>query len=245
MNSILLLVALLPTYAAAAAPPKKPPAAAVSAEEILRRSDRARGGLAGGLAWTIKLENAGQAAAEYEIKAKGLNVIAKCTAPARQKGETFLFNDRNLWIHKPGLKKPVSLSPRQRLSGQAANGDIATTNYARDYSARIEAEETLKGKKVYRLFLEAKEKNVTYDKIRYWVSKDTFLGMKAEFLTLEGKPFKVAAFQYFHTLKGLPFVSRMDIQDAKNPKDRTALYYSSPRPEAMADGIFNVNNLSR
>ena len=44
-----------------------------------------------------------------------------------------LFNDRTIWFIKPGLRKPVSISARQRLVGDAANGDIATTNYARDY----------------------------------------------------------------------------------------------------------------
>jgi len=225
-------------------------APAPAAEEILRRADRARGGLSEGLTWKIKLENAGSSApAEYDVQVKGVNVVARCVAPARQKGETFLFNDRNLWIYRPGLKKPVSLSPRQRLSGQAANGDIATTNYARDYSGTVEGEEKLDGKDTYRLFLQAKEKNVTYDKIRYWVTKDAYLGVKAEFLTLEGKPFKSARFAYEHEIAAAggkaPFVSRMDIQDAANANEKTSIIYEKPKAEKLGDAIFNVNNLSR
>lgn len=237
----LLLAALLTAPAQAKDP---------SAEDILKKADRARGGLSEGLAWKIKLENKGSSQpAEYNVQVKGVNVIARCVAPARQKGETFLFNDRNLWIYRPGLKKPVSLSPRQRLSGQAANGDIATTNYARDYTASVEGEEKVDGKNAFRLFLQAKDKNVTYDKIRYWVTKDSFLGVKAEFLTLEGKVFKRANFAYDHKIQAAggsaPFVSRMDIQDAANESEKTSIVYEQPRPEKLGDEIFNVNNLTR
>ena len=220
-------------------------AADLSAFEILQKSDRARGGLSDGLSWKVKLENSDGSGAEYDVQVKGVNVIARCFAPARQKGDTFLFNDRNLWVYKPGLKKPVSLSPRQRLSGQAANGDIATTNYARDYNAKIEGKEKIDGKEVYRLFLEAKEKNVTYHKIRYWITKESYLGVKADFLTLEGDLFKSAKFEYKHKLAGLPFVSSMKITDAKKTSDTTVLTYSEPKTVSISDSVFNVNNLSR
>ncbi|RZA05386.1 MAG: outer membrane lipoprotein-sorting protein, partial [Proteobacteria bacterium] len=79
--------------------------------------------------------------------------------------------------------------------------------------------------------------------------KDTFLGVKAEFLTLEGKVFKRAKFAYEHKLavagKPVPFVSRMDITDAVNESSTTSIIYEAPAPEALSDTIFNVNNLTR
>jgi Outer membrane lipoprotein-sorting protein len=225
-------------------------AADPSAEEILKKADRARGGMSEGLQWKIHLESSGGAQpSDYDVQVKGVNAIARCFAPARQKGETLLFNDRNLWIHKPGLKKPVSLSPRQRLTGQAANGDIASTNYARDYTGTIEGKDTVDGKPAWRLFLQAKEKNVTYDKIRYWVSQGEFLGVKAEFLTLEGKTFKRAHFEYKNSVqvggKPTPFVSRMDIEDANIASEKTSIVYTAPVESPLADSLFNVNNLAR
>ena len=56
-----------------------------------------------------------------------------------------LFNDRIIWFVKPGLRRPVSISARQRLSGDAANGDIASTNYARDYEGTLAGEEAVNG----------------------------------------------------------------------------------------------------
>ncbi|MEQ1878477.1 MAG: outer membrane lipoprotein-sorting protein [Bdellovibrionia bacterium] len=221
-------------------------------QKILEQSDRARGGLAGGLSWTIHIKAVQDGApteSEYEVKAKGNDVLAKCTQPARQKGEVFLFNNRNLWIHRPGLKKPVSISTRQRLTGQAANGDIATTNYARDYTAKLEGTETVGGLPSYKLMLKAKTKDVTYDGIRYWVSKDKLLAMRAEFLTLDGKVFKKAGFEYDNSVtsggKSQPFVSRMTIIDAAFASNTTTIEYKQPMPADLKASVFNVNNISR
>jgi hypothetical protein len=223
-------------------------AGALSSVEILQRSDRARGGLSEGLTWRILLESTGTSSSEFEVLVKGANVLAKALAPPRQKGDLFLFQDRNLWVYRPGLQKPVSLSPRQRLSGQAANGDIATTNYARDYISSLEQEEEIDGKKTWRMMLQAKDKNVTYDKIRYWVSQKDFLGVKAEFLTLEGKPFKLAKFSYENSImvsgKKVPFVSKMEITDSESGQ-KTVISYSSPKEQKLGDSLFHVNNLKK
>jgi outer membrane lipoprotein-sorting protein len=167
--------------------------------------------------------------------------------PARQKDEIILFNDRNLWFYKPGLRKPVSISARQKLVGQAANGDIASTNYARDYEATSIAEDQLNGEDFWKLELKAVATDVTYDRIRYWISKDKMLASKAEFLTVSGQVFKVAGFLYKNSVtlngKSFPFVSKMRIQDAHNKLNVTTIDYQEPREETHPPAIFNVNNL--
>jgi hypothetical protein len=223
-----------------------------TALELLKASDRARGGIDQGVTWTVKVESTEEKQSGeriYRVKAKDLNALAECESPARLKGETLLFNDRTLWFFKPGLKKPVPISARQRLSGQAANGDIASTNYARDYEGQLVGEETLDGKSAWKLDLKAKSKNVTYDQIRYWIDKDRKVGIKAEFLTLKGETFKSAAFEYNNTLTHggttFPFVSKMIITDAIATQNKTTITYTKPEAQVHADSDFNVNNLAR
>lgn len=235
-----------------AAPAKNAKKNNPSPEAILAASDRARGATSQGLTWKIQLkssENGTMASSSYEVKVKGLNVLARCTAPPREKDETILFNDRNLWIFKPGLRKPISISPRQRLSGQAANGDIATTNYARDYTATLKSIEPIDGVPAYRLQLKAKSKDVTYDAINYWVTQDSQIGVKAEFLTLEGKIFKRAKFKYENKVttdgKSIPFVSEMTITDAMFQNNVTTITYENPESAQISDTLFNVNNIAR
>ncbi|MCX6125891.1 MAG: outer membrane lipoprotein-sorting protein [Proteobacteria bacterium] len=188
-----------------------------SAVEVLTAADRARGStaVAEGISWRVEVTTTGDDGSNsisYDLKVKASDALADAVAPARNKGEVMLFNDRNIWFFKPGLKKPVAISPRQKLMGQASNGDIASTNYARDYNATMVGTETLDGTQTWKLELKAKEKTVTYDRIRYWISVKDRLGIKAEFLTLAGEPFKRATFEYKNKLKSegkdLPYFQR-------------------------------------
>jgi hypothetical protein len=226
--------------------------AAPDAEVLLKNSDRARGGLSEGLSWKLKLISVSENQTnefEYSIKAKENFVLAKCMAPARSKDEVFLFLDKNLWISKPGLKKAMSLSTKQKLVGQAANGDIATTNYFKDYKPTIIGEEAIKGVKAWKLNLKAKSNDTTYDQINYWISQDKMLGIQAEYLTLQNEVFKKASFEYNNTIKkdgkNIPFISKLVIIDAKNAQLKSELIYSQPQDEKIDASVFNVNKLGK
>jgi hypothetical protein len=161
-----------------------------------------------------------------------------------------LMVDRNMWFIRSGLKKPVSISPRQKLMGDAANGDIASTNYAEDYSGVLSGDETIKGEACYVLDLKAAGKNVTYDRIRYWVSKERLVGVKADFYTISGKLFKTANFKYDNRVRtpageDIPFVSELTIHDAIRPDKVTTLRYSNIKMQAIPDSTFNLNVLVR
>lgn len=225
---------------------------AESAIDLLKASDRGRGGVGDGIVWDAKVktvDDGEQSEREFLVKAKGNDALVEATSPARTKGEKFIFNDRNMWFYKPSLKKPVSISSRQKLSGQAANGDIASTHYARDYNPIIEKTEVINGKKCAVLLLKAKNTQVTYDQIRYWVDEKSKLGIKAEFLTLQGKPLKIGILEYRNILKSkghsFPFVSQLTIVDAKFPKNKSVIQYGNPHTEELSSSIFNMNNLSR
>jgi outer membrane lipoprotein-sorting protein len=226
--------------------------AAPSALTLLQESDRSRGGLEDGITWSVEItstEDGTTTSRSYLVKARGTDALAEATAPPRAKGELMLFNDRTLWFLKPGLRKPVSISARQKLSGEAANGDIASTNYARDYDGTVVGEEKVAGEDAYRLELKAKAGNVTYDRIRYWVSKARRLALKAEFLTVSGDCFKTATFEYSNSMilkgKKFDFVSAMTITDAMGSGAVSVIRFSAPKAEAHASSLFNVNNLVR
>jgi outer membrane lipoprotein-sorting protein len=226
--------------------------AEVNISELLLASDRARGGLEKGASWEVELkslEDGNESQRTFSVKAKGDNALVESLAPARNKGEIFVFNDRTMWFFKPSLSKPIAISSREKMTGQAANGDIASTHYSRDYTPTLERTETVKGEQLHVILLKAKSKQVTYDQIRYWISNKTKLGLRAEFLTLQGKSFKRAVFEYNNSIlnkgKRTPFISKMILVDAKFKKNKSIMTYAKPRAETHADSIFNVNNISR
>jgi hypothetical protein len=241
MTLVLLALAL-------AASPRAPDPTA-----LLRDADRARGGLRGGVTWDLSIESVEDGETtrrSMRVRAARTDAVVETLDPPRHKGEVYLFNDRVLWFMKPGLRRPVAMSTRQRLQGEASNGDVCATNYAADYKGTVVGEDLVNGEPTWRLELVAASPDVTYDRIRYWISKTAHLGVKAEFLTVAGDVFKTATFSYGNRVKlatgeVIDFVSRMTIRDAMGAGGVTTLVYAQPRLEAHGASMFNVNNLVR
>ncbi len=222
-----------------------------SAEALLKRSDRGRGAV-GGITWTIEshsVEDGEQDDRSFLVKSSGNDALVEVLSPARNKGEVFLFNDHALWFVRPGLRKPISISPRQKLSGMISNGDLASTNYARDYTGTIAGEESVGAEACYILSLKARADNVTYDRIRYWISKTRGLGMKAEYRTVSDVVFKIARFEYENRLRAegqeFAMVSRMIVTDPRAPTNTSTLRFVSPKVETHSAAMFNINNVLR
>ena len=223
-----------------------------SAEDLLKDSDRARGSVGSGISWRSSVETSEDgnvAKMEYVIRAKGDQAVAETVAPDANKGEYLVFKERNLWFLKPGMKRPVVISARQKLTGPASNADIAATNYYRDYDGKIVGEEKIDGVDCFKLDLKAKSKSVSYNGIRYWVTKDSHLGIKAEFLSIKGDVFKTAIFKYDNkfTVEGktIPFMSAIAIADAQKSTSRTAIKIDAPKNETIADGSLDLANFKK
>jgi len=224
--------------------------AAPDAHTILKDSDQARGGGLPGIEWEIKVVSRdGDRVDEPQrlvVKAVDDSSVAETQEPVRFKGSKMLQVERNMWLTRPGLSKPIPISPRQRMSGQASNGDIAATNYAADYDAQLSGTETLESEPCYILDLAAKHKRTTYDKIRYWVSIKRLVGLKAEFYSVSGKLLKTARFQYDnaieHNGKRIPFVSKMTIRDAFIDAE-TTMEFGTVKVKKIAASEFDLGQM--
>jgi hypothetical protein len=228
-----------------------PPCGAYSPREILGKADEARG-KAEGMEWEIEIESIERGRRQertLKVTARNFNCLAEYLAPASMRGQKVLMLDRNMWFVKPGLSKAVPISPRQKLLGRAANGDIATTNYTGDYKIVGTSEDVVGREACYLFDLVAVDKKATYDRIRYWISKERLVGLKAEFYTVSGKMFKTASFEYENsmTVDGRPreFISKMVITDAIQKDDVTTLRYRKASARRVSDSVFNLNLLVR
>lgn len=227
-------------------------ASTLSPAEILKQSDAARGGGLPGITWNIKLtavDGDGLQERGLTVRARGNDSLVEFFQPPKIKDQKLLTVERNMWFIKPGLRKPTPISARQRLVGQASNGDVAATNYSGDYQATLLGEEVINGESCYRLELTARESRVTYDRIIYWVSKSRQVGVQAEFYTVSGKLFKRAQFEYGNQInyrgKSIPFVSKMIIMDEIDKNNKTTLEYSNIQVSELPDQIFNLQFLTR
>jgi hypothetical protein len=222
-----------------------------TAAQILKSSDVARGGGFPGIIWNVHLvakTTDSEQVRELTVRAANGDSLVEFSAPAKVKGQKLLTVGRNMWFLQPGLQKPVPISPRQRLMGEAANGDIAATDYAGDYTPALTGEEAVENEDCYVLDLHANNKAATYDRIVYWVSKKRLVGVKAEFYTVSGKKLKTALLEYRNEIRyqgrNVAFISRMVILDALNPASVTTMSYSDVRIARIRAEEFNINLLS-
>ena len=220
-------------------------------QEILKKADQARGNT-GGVEWEIEIQSIEEGRQQQrllKVAARDFNSLAEFLEPAKVKGQKILMIDRNMWFIKPGLSKAVPISPRQKLMGGAANGDIASTNYAGDYEVSRFSEDQADGVACYLFDLKAIDKKVTYDRIKYWISKGHLVGIKAEFYTVSGKLFKTAGFKYENSItidgQAHAFISQMIIIDAVVKEDVTTMIYRKAVVKKIPDSVFNLNLLLR
>lgn len=226
----------------------------IDPQKILEKSDEIRGGNVPGIELLCEVsskkdsKNKGTAYTIH-IKADSNNTLATFTDPPRSKGIKMLISNRNMWFLSPDVSKPVPISPRQRLLGDASNGDIATTSLSRDYNAKFLRADSCNGRMCEVLELTAKNKNVTYDKIIYFVDKHTFKGLKAEYCTASGKLLKTATFEYGNEIsykeRKFNYVSRLVIRSQIESSVITELMYSNIKIVKHPQSIFMLANIDR
>ena len=110
--------------------------------------------------------------------------------PTEQKGRKLLLIGTDTWLYVPGSKKPIKISPAQKLSGNTSTGDILSVNYKSDYDPKIIGEEEISKINTYKLELIAKTPTVTYYKIVIYLGKVDFKPVKSEFYSKTEKLFQ-------------------------------------------------------
>jgi hypothetical protein len=224
---------------------------ALTSQEILQTADRSRGNLEG-ITWTVEIcstKNKKNSSMAISVKARGFDIATENLAPPKYKGNKLLMLRGSMWFYKPGLSKPVPISRRQKLLGDAVYGDIAATNYASDYTASPLPDETINKEPCYKFDLKSKNKKSTYDRIVYWISKKRMVGVKADYYTVSGKKFKSASMQYKNSVvidgRQKPFISSLVIYNELMSRDVTTLNLTDPGLKALPDYFFNLNLLRR
>jgi hypothetical protein len=220
MRNIQILAVALSLWASGTMLPQARADNAPTPADVLAASDRARGGGLTGIRWqaNLRTEERGRTQVqELTVEARDRDSLVTFHAPPRVRGQMLLMRGRNLWFVRPDVRRPVPISPRQRLLGAASTGDVASTNYAADYRADAMTTRPCGSEHCHVLELSAISDDVTYPHIRYWVSVEREVAVRAEFITSSGRLFRTAEFEYDNTLvydgTTTPFVSRMVIRD--------------------------------
>ena len=221
-------------------------AAPPTGDQILNSVDRTRNGW-DSFVVDVKINNFknGRSVDEnlYQVSIKGTDrTLVKFMSPD-ERGKSLLMLDEAMWLYLPTASRPVRVTPLQRLSGNASNGDIAQTSLAANYTARLAGEANVGGREAWKLELTAKRNSATYQGVDLWVAKSDFTPIQAEFRLQSGKPMKRVEYLEYDTVGTQKLIRRQVMYDLLRNQESTVVEYSRYERRALADKLFNQNSM--
>ena len=161
-----------------------------------------------------------------------------------EKGQKILMLGDKFWILMPRSRRPIRITPMQKLLGEASTGDIATLNWHEDFSAEfIQNNELLPDKDAKDiLLLTSKRKGTTYYKIKLWLLKNSHQPWKAELYVKSGKLAKIAWFK-IGKINGQERVLSMTLEDRIKKHRKTIIHYQSMKKYTLPKKFFNPSYL--
>jgi hypothetical protein len=113
----------------------------------------------------------------------------------KEKGRSVLLLGEDMWLLLPNARRPVKVSPAQRLLGPAAGGDLARSRFAQDYEVKALQEGELDGRPCQRLDLQARKPSQSYRTAQLWISRTSGYPLKADYFLGSGKLAKTMFFE--------------------------------------------------
>lgn len=188
----------------------------------------------------VKIVSPKEEDASFLVYLKGNDkTLIKVLGPKKNLGRNMLMIGENMWVYVPNIRRSVRVSLNQKLTGEAANGDISRMRWAGDYSYKVEK----KTPKEWELFLEAKKTGLTYSKIRVWVDASDKRPLKAEFLTLSGKVIKTATYEDYQNTLGMMRPRKIHIVDNLKKDQFSNILIEKMENKSFPDTMFNEKSL--
>jgi hypothetical protein len=189
--------------------------------------------------------------ARQDVRTLQFNNLVRYAQPPRDAGKMVLFRGTDLWFYDPASKASVRISPQQRLLGQASEGDVLAVNFARDYTAQITGEESLRdadgeNHECWRLDMTAAASpDAIYSHIEYWVDRWTSRPIKGKFYSDSGQLLKIAYYHKYSEQLGAVRPMETILLDGVNSNLATVISYSAFRFQEVPEVWFQRDYLPR
>lgn len=188
----------------------------------------------------VKIISPKEEDASFLVYLKGNDkTLIKVLGPKKNIGRNMLMIGENMWVYVPNIRRSVRVSLNQKLTGEAANGDISRMRWAGDYSYKVEN----KNAKEWELFLEAKKQGLTYSKIKVWIDAKDKRPLKAEFLTLSGKVIKTATYEDYQSTLGMMRPRKIHIVDNLKKDQFSDILIEKMENKNFPDTMFTEKSL--
>jgi outer membrane lipoprotein-sorting protein len=180
------------------------------------------------------------------------NSLTLITAPAKEKGQTFLKSGNNMWSWNPTVQRLIKLPPAMMSQGwmgsDYTNDDILKeSSIVVDYTHKLLKSEAVEGVDCWVIELMPIENaDVVWGKIIFWISKDEYLGLKAEYYDEEFLLVKTHLAYNIKTFDNRNLASVMEIIPADEPGNKTIVTIIDMKFNIkLDDNFFSQQNMQK
>lgn len=171
--------------------------------------------------------------------------------PARDKGTKMLKKGSELWMWMPSVEKVQKISGhmlRQSMMGSDMSYEdlMQAAKWQTMYDGTILGEETIDGRKCWKIELKATASDVSYPKRMMWVDQATYVPMKQELYALSGTLLKTWTMTEVKTFGTRQFPMRMVIEDKLQQGSKTEIVFTELKfAVPLQAEVFDVRWLER
>ncbi len=180
------------------------------------------------------------------------NSLVYILSPAKEKGQSFLKLDRDMWSWNPQIsriiKLPTSMLSQGWMSSDFTNDDLLNQrSIVVDYTHKTIGEEVISGENSYKIELLPKpDAPVVWGKIIMWISKEHEIGTKTEYYDEDGYLVKTEIGMDFKDMDGRYIPSKFELIPADEEGNKTVVVMKEIKFNIpIEDSFFSQQNMKR
>lgn len=164
--------------------------------------------------------------------------------PAKEKGQTFLKVEDEMWMWNPSISRIVKLGPSMMsqgwMSSDYSNDELMNSgSIVNDYDKKITGSEIISGSDCYIIeLIPKKETTIIWGKQILWISKDSDLILKNEFYDEDEFLVKTHLASDVKTMDGRTIPTRFEIISEDNPGSKTIMTMNVIKFDIKVDKSF-------
>jgi outer membrane lipoprotein-sorting protein len=178
--------------------------------------------------------------------------MAYMTSPAKEKGQAFLRNNREMWSWNPSISRMIKLPPSMLSQGwmgsDFTNDDLLNeSSIVVDYEHKLLGNEDVSGKTCYKIELIPKEDApVVWGKIVLWITHDEYIQIKAEYYDEDEFLMKTEVGSNFKTMGGRIIPTYFELIPANKDGHKTLVEITSASfNQDISESFFTQQNMKR
>ncbi|HRX32348.1 MAG TPA: outer membrane lipoprotein-sorting protein [Tenuifilaceae bacterium] len=225
------------------------------ATDIVKRADeKMRGEKSSYSEMTMQIVRpAWQRSVSFKSWSKGTELsLVYISSPAREKGQSFLKINREMWSWNPQMnrtiKLPTSMLSQGWMGSDYTNDDLLNQrSVVTDYTHKILGEETVENSSCYKILLTPKpDAPVVWGKIVMWITKETYLMLKVEYYDEDLMLVKTEIGRELKTMDGRLMPTVYELLPADEPNNKTIVTMNLIKFNIpINDNFFSIQNMTR